>query len=81
MTAIYCTMLKKASLDEILTEASGNGIEKIVTISVSPDNFQTVNDLTLKHKIVYGTQGVHPHDAKEFSDPLLDQFKENLETY
>jgi TatD DNase family protein len=63
-THCHLDYLKKSPLDEILDQSTQSGIEKILTISVEPDNFDTVKELADKYSQVYFTQGIHPHDAK-----------------
>jgi TatD DNase family protein len=41
-------------------------VEKIVRIGVSPDNLAKVRELT-KNPQVWGSLGIHPHDASEFT--------------
>ncbi|MAX67782.1 MAG: TatD family hydrolase [Bacteriovoracaceae bacterium] len=63
-THCHLDYLKAKSLDEILNEAKEQGIEKIITIAVEPDNFDSVFNLAQKYPEVYFSQGIHPHDAK-----------------
>ena len=44
----------------------------MVTISVNEESFDFVSNAVMQFKDVYGTVGVHPHDASEFS-PSLEQ--------
>lgn len=62
-THCHLDYLKDAELSEILDEARAVGVERIVTIAVEPDNLARVRDLIDEHDIVYGTQGIHPHEA------------------
>lgn len=75
-THCHLDYLKEKPLDEILQEATASGIEKIITISVEPDNFDTVKDLSKKYEQVFFTQGIHPHDAKLATELALDMIKE-----
>lgn len=70
-THCHLDYLKAKPLEKILSEAKGNGIEKIVTISVEPDNFDAVMKLAESHEEIYFTQGIHPHDAKLCTDEAL----------
>ncbi|MCT4641637.1 MAG: TatD family hydrolase [Bacteriovoracaceae bacterium] len=67
-THCHLDYLKAKPLDEILLEAKENGIEKIITIAVDPDNLDSVLELSQKYEEVYFTQGIHPHDAKDATD-------------
>lgn len=63
-THCHLDYLKDKPLDELLSEATAAGIEKIITIAVEPDNFDKVFELSQKYPQVYFSQGIHPHDAK-----------------
>ncbi len=77
-THCHLDYLKEAPLEEILTKIKGVGIEKVITIAVSPDNLDTVKELTLRHDFVYGTQGIHPHQGKAWSDEVEKKIRKNL---
>lgn len=63
-THCHLDYLKQRELAEILQAAKKNGVEKILTIAVEPDNFDAVYNLAQSHDEVFFTQGIHPHDAK-----------------
>ncbi len=46
------------------------GIDQIITIAVSPDNLSVVMDLVGRFEAVWGTQGIHPHEADHWHDAL-----------
>ena len=70
-THCHLDYLKNKPLAEIIEEAKAQGIEKIITISVEPDNFDSVKEIAESHDIIYYTQGIHPHDAKLIKDDSL----------
>lgn len=49
---------------QAITEA---GVERIVTIAVSADNLKTVLNLCNQHEHIWGTQGIHPHEASSWT--------------
>ena len=53
-------------------QAKQEGVETMVTISVDEESFDFVSNAVMQFKDVYGTVGLHPHDASEFS-PSLEQ--------
>lgn len=63
-THCHLDYLKEKPLEELLLEARENGIEKILTIAVEPDNFDAVQKIAHENEMVYYSQGIHPHDAK-----------------
>ena len=78
-THCHLDYLKDISIQEVTDQCTQLGIEKLITISVSPDNLDTVVDLCEQHSMIWGTQGIHPHDAKDFSTSVSDKIKENIE--
>ena len=54
----------------MLEQAFEVGIERIVTISVSADNLDTVRSLADTHPQVWCTQGIHPHEADSWDASL-----------
>lgn len=72
-THCHLNYLKNASLEEILDKSKENGIEKIITIAVAPDNFDTVYQLAQNHPMIFCTQGVHPHQASAWVDEAQEK--------
>ena len=58
--------------EEAVKQAKQEGVETMVTISVDEESFDFVSNAVMQFKDVYGTVGLHPHDASEFS-PSLEQ--------
>ncbi len=52
-------------------------VERIITIAVSPDNLEKVMALAQHYPQVWGTQGIHPHDANDYSDAVDAQIRAN----
>ena len=77
-THCHLDYLKEHPLSEILERGKAVGIEKVITISVSPDNLDTVVSLTSNDPCIFGTQGIHPHQAKSFNDEVEKKIRENL---
>tara|TARA_B110000444_G_C18839572_1_gene598033 strand:- start:1179 stop:1994 length:816 start_codon:yes stop_codon:yes gene_type:complete len=77
-THCHLDYLDEDRLVQILEESRQVGIEKIVTIAVSPDNLDKVVELSSSHNQVWGTQGIHPHDADYYNDAIEEKIKANL---
>lgn len=77
-THCHLDYLKEEELSELLSKSLAHNIEKIMTISVSPDNLQTALDIANSHENIFCTQGVHPHDAKEWTDEAESLIRKNL---
>lgn len=70
-THCHLDYLENEPLEDILKKSSEQGVEKIITISVEPENFDAVYALAQTHDQVYFTQGIHPHDAKKSTAEAL----------
>jgi TatD DNase family protein len=69
-THCHLDYLDAADLEQALQQASAVGIERIVTIAVSPGNLDTVMDLSRDHANIWCTQGIHPHEAESWSSDV-----------
>lgn len=78
-THCHLDYLKEYSLEQVVEQAQEVGIEKIITIAVSPDNLEKVMHLAQQHPMIWGTQGVHPHDAQHFQKDTESQIRENAQ--
>lgn len=77
-THCHLDYLKSRPIADILAEAQQVGVERFITIGVSPDNQQAVLQLAHQHDCVWGTQGIHPHDARLFNDDVAAEILGNL---
>ena len=69
-THCHLDYLEGDALDDALQNAAAVNIERIITIAVSPDNLATVMGLIEQYAQVWGTQGIHPHDANDYNDAV-----------
>ncbi len=76
-THCHLDYLKEHDLDDIIRQSADVGIERIITIAVSPDNLEKVMKLAQKHPMIWGTQGVHPHDADKFEAQTGETIRKN----
>ncbi|MBE0482765.1 MAG: TatD family hydrolase [Bacterioplanes sp.] len=67
-THFHLDYLKAAAASDILAAARAVGVERFMTISVTPDNMPDALALACEHADVYATLGVHPHDAATFNE-------------
>ncbi len=77
-THCHLDYLKASPVADILAAASAVGVERFITIGVSPDNQQAVMALAHEFANVWGTQGIHPHDARLYTDEIGLQMQANL---
>lgn len=77
-THCHLDYLKSEPLTEILSKCSKSHVEKIITISVDKDNLDSVLELSLNHDSVYCSQGVHPHESKDFDQSVKEKIIANV---
>ncbi len=65
----------KQNLPEVLSNCAAAGVEKMISISVDGDNMLLVQQLIDTYPNVYGTIGIHPHDAKTWTPTIEEYFK------
>lgn len=66
-THCHLDYLSGELLEQILERSRQGGIERIISIAVSPGNLDAVLGLTRHYPQVWGTQGIHPHEAGTFN--------------
>ena len=52
-----------SNLDQIISRSKSVGIEKLLTICTTDQNFSNIIDIVNKNPIIYGTYGIHPHET------------------
>ena len=52
------------SLSETIDRARQDGVKYILTISTEDKSYNKIINIITKHKCVFGTYGIHPHEAK-----------------
>jgi TatD DNase family protein len=69
-THCHLDYLDENELESTLERCAEVGIERIVTIAVSPDNLDKVLALTKAYPNIWGTQGIHPHEAEGYTPEI-----------
>ncbi|HAN28601.1 MAG TPA: TatD family deoxyribonuclease [Haliea salexigens] len=69
-THCHLDYLDAAELQHTLVRARQVGVERIVTIAVSAANLDNVLALTKAAPDIWGTQGIHPHEAEGFDSAV-----------
>ncbi|NLF44860.1 MAG: TatD family hydrolase [Syntrophomonadaceae bacterium] len=62
-----------ADLKTILNRAADNGVEKIICIGFDLESSLTAANLARQHKEVFAVVGVHPHNASDLNEKVLDR--------
>ena len=69
-----------SNLDSIITRSKEVGIKKILTICTTLESFTKIKEIVKKDKIIFGTYGIHPHEAKNnlvTSDLIINEINDN----
>ena len=54
------------SLKETIDRANKDGVKYLLTISTEDKSYDKILNIISKNKCVYGTYGIHPHEAKNY---------------
>ena len=68
------------NLDDILKRSKEVGIQKLLTICTTFKSYEKIKELVKRDDIIYGTYGIHPHEAKNDkinSKMIIDQINNN----
>ena len=68
------------NLNDVLKRSKDVGIEKLLTICTTLESFIKIKQLVEKDKIIYGTYGIHPHEAKNYkvtAELIIDEINKN----
>ena len=65
-------------LDEVLARAEKDGVKYFLTICTEDKSFVKILNILKKYKNVFGTYGIHPHEAKDYINLTINNIKENL---
>lgn len=74
-THCHLDYLKDRPLEDTLEQSRQVNIERVITIAVSPDNLAAVRELSQAKEWVYGTQGIHPHEAEKYNDQVEEEIR------
>ena len=69
-----------SDLEGVIKRSKAVGINKILTICTTLESFIKIKDIVKKDEIIFGTYGIHPHEArsdKVSSDLIIKEVKNN----
>ena len=70
-----------SSLDETIKRANIDGVKYLLTISTEDKGFKNILNIVENYSSVYGTYGIHPHEAKKHktikSSYIVEKVKKN----
>ena len=62
-------------LNEVINRAKNVGLKKLLTICTSDKSFENIQKILDIDEIIYGTYGIHPHEAKNYKITKNDIIK------
>ncbi len=62
-------------LNEVINRAKNEGLKKLLTICTSDESFENIQKILNIDEIIYGTYGIHPHEAKNYKVTKNDIIK------
>ena len=69
------------SLKDTIKRANRDGVKYLLTISTEDKSFDNILNIISNNKCVYGSYGIHPHEAKNHisikSEDIIDKIKLN----
>ncbi len=66
------------NLDDVIKRANKNGVKYFLTISTTDQSFINILNILKKYKNVFGSYGIHPHEAKNHIDLKVSKIIQNL---
>ena len=68
----------KKNLNEVLERAKQVGVKYFLTICTENKSFEKIIEILKLHENVFGTYGIHPHEAKDYKNLSINEIKTNL---
>jgi len=62
-----------SNLQEVVNRAFKNNVKYLLSISTTDASYEKILQIVKKYKNIYGTYGIHPHEAKNYKSLLSDQ--------
>jgi len=75
-THSHINMIKETGIDEVIQNAEKNGVRKIIVPAAEPEDISQVMELVNRYENVYRFLGIHPSDAKQWRDDLIEEITE-----
>jgi len=69
-----------SNLNDIIVRSKDTGISKILTICTTLNSFIKIKEIIKRDEIIFGTYGIHPHEAKNdkvSSDLIIKEVNNN----
>ena len=67
-----------SSLDEMIKRANKEEVKYLLTICTEDKSFKNILQILDKYNCVYGTYGIHPHEAKKHKEIKAENIIKNI---
>ena len=57
-----------SNLDSVIKRALDLNIKYLLSICTTNDSYEKILDITSNYKNIFGTYGIHPHEAKKYKN-------------
>ncbi len=68
-----------SSLEETINRANNDGVKYLLTISTEDKGYKNILDIVENYSSVYGTYGIHPHEAKKHKEIKFNQIIKKIQ--
>ncbi len=62
-----------ADLDQVVARARAAGVKAMMTVGIDPESCRRNVELAEHYPAIYAAVGIHPHDARQCSQQVLDE--------
>ena len=66
------------NIDNVIRNANDVDVKKLLNIATNSDDFKDVINVSSKYENIYYTLGIHPHEAKETTNAVIDEIKKHI---
>ena len=74
-THSHVDMIEGIGVEEVIKNACESGVKKIIVPCAYPKDVDKIFELVNKYDNLYGLLGVHPSEARDWDDSLIDKIK------
>ncbi len=67
-----------SQINEVIRRAENAGVKYLLTICTTNESFKKILPILKKYKNIFGTYGIHPHEAKNYINLSVDDIKKNI---
>ena len=79
-THTHINYLEKITAEESVKNAIQNGVEKIIVPAAAARDIDELPALVKNYDNVYAMLGIHPEEAADWSDDILDKIREHAKS-